>query len=288
MKKITAFMLSVLCAFCMAGCGSDSDVQEEKQTLDLNETEASSETSADDASETQKNTVQAETDAQGSTSSVPVGETLPVQSGNINETIYQGEYQEEGTPVPVPSQGGNSAEQGGAPAHQVTVPSLPKDGTEPAEGVHGAQGMTESEWLAAAQEIYREGCDTAFRFLCTGSEFPFDMKNLDILDKTYFLTTCSSFDDATAGYYEIFSREMHKNDFDGLLTQHNGRIYAARAARGMDMTYLSSQVEKIVSVSEKEVVFTVSVEYEDSVTETEFSLVPEDGVWKIGKFTLPY
>jgi len=81
-----------------------------------------------------------------------------------------------------------------------------------------------------------------------GSEFQFDRDNLEILDKTYFLTTCTSFEDATSPYYEIFSREYHGSDFDDLLVSQNGKLYAARFARGMDMTYISSEVESLKSV----------------------------------------
>ncbi len=36
--------------------------------------------------------------------------------------------------------------------------------TEPAEGINGALGRTEDEWLATAQTMYMEACETAFRF----------------------------------------------------------------------------------------------------------------------------
>lgn len=154
--------------------------------------------------------------------------------------------------------------------------------------ISDALGRTEDEWLAKAQTMYMEACETAFRFLCTGSEFPVDRANLDIIDRTYFLTTCSSFEDATASYYEIFSSERHKDDFGSLLLEQNGRLYVARGSRGMDMTYLSSQVERLVSLSDTEVVFEVLVEYEDREATNRFSLIAEEGELRVADFTLPY
>ncbi len=162
------------------------------------------------------------------------------------------------------------------------------ESTELAEVINDALGRTEDEWLAQAQTMYMEACETAFRFLCTGSEFPVDRANLDIIDKTYFLTTCSSFEDATASYYEIFSSERHKDDFGSLILEQNGRLYVARGSRGMDMTYLSSQVERLVSISDTEVVFEILVEYEDREVTNRFSLIAEEGELRVADFTLPY
>lgn len=162
------------------------------------------------------------------------------------------------------------------------------ESTELAGVISDALGRTEDEWLAKAQTMYMEACETAFRFLCTGSEFPVDRANLDIIDRTYFLTTCPSFEEATASYYEIFSSERHKDDFESLLLEQNGRLYVARGSRGMDMTYLSSQVERLVSISDTEVVFEVLVEYEDREVTNRFSLIVEEDELRVADFTLPY
>ncbi|MBO5226581.1 MAG: hypothetical protein J6B17_00680 [Ruminococcus sp.] len=170
----------------------------------------------------------------------------------------------------------------------VTQPNIDTENTEPAEGAFGAEGRTQDQWLSLGQELYMEGCELAFRYLCTGSEFPIDRENLDIIDRTYFLTTYTSFEEATMPYYELFSKSNHGEDFNGLLLEQDGRLYAARAARGMDVTYLSSEVTELVSVTNTEVRYKVLVEYEEGTQEHEFTLVPEDGFWKIGEFTLPY
>ncbi len=54
------------------------------------------------------------------------------------------------------------------------------------------------------------------------------------------------------------------------------------------MTYLSSQVERLVSVSDTEAVFEVVVEYEDREVTNRFSLIAEEGELRVADFTLPY
>lgn len=291
MKKRIWIWAVIFCFIFASGCSKNEEPQTEKQTLAVNGSAENShtyETDTSDTSEAEENEITTQT-------TVISAETGTEKTSAENENIQeqnQTEFQQN-----ITGGGQNSSSGNNSVNHSVNDPVNAGGGgnggnaaeqTQPAEGIFGAEGKTESEWLAAAQQMYRDGCDMAFRYLCTGSEFEFDMQNLDIIDKTYFLTTCASFDEATKQYYELFSREYHANDFDGLLLEQNGRLYAARGARGMDMTYLSSEVEKLVSVSENEILFSVLVEYEDGTEEMEFSLVPEDDVWKIGRFTLPY
>lgn len=280
MKKRILMTAVLIFMVLGAGCSKGENTQSEKQTLVVNGSEEHMQT--DETESIDNNDITSETTAPDMTSSEKEASDNTFSQDNAytqaadeqSAGIYQGGASGGGNA----SAGGNAS--GGAEDLPVQLPSE--------EMAEGTNGRTESEWLEIAQPLYKEGCDIAFRYLCTGSEFPFDRANLEIIDKTYFLTTCGSFDDATKQYYELFDREYHKNDFDGLLLEQGGRLYAARAARGMDMTYLSSEVEKLVSVSDDEVVFSVLVEYEDGSTEMEFSIIPDGDSWKIGKFTLPY
>lgn len=274
MKK-RILMTAVLIFMALgAGCSKGENTQSEKQTLVVNGSEEHMQT--DETESIDNNDITSETTAPDMTSA----ETETADNASTQDNAYTQAADEQSAGI---YQGGASG-GGNASAGAEDLPvQLPSE-----EMAEGTNGRTESEWLEIAQPLYKEGCDIAFRYLCTGSEFPFDRANLEIIDKTYFLTTCGSFDDATKQYYELFDREYHKNDFDGLLLEQGGRLYAARAARGMDMTYLSSEVEKLVSVSDNEVVFSVLVEYEDGSTEMEFSIIPDGDSWKIGKFTLPY
>lgn len=274
MKKHILLAVMIIFMAFGAGCSKAEEPQTEKNTLAVktsseytqtDETENISADNSDITAET-NSPESAETGAAENMQNGADGDVQIIENQN-GETIQGGD-----------SAGGSSS--GGTNGSPVQIPS--------GELAEGTVGRTESEWLEIGQQLYKEGCDTAFRYLCTGSEFPFDRANLEIIDKTYFLTTCASFDEATKEYYRLFDMEYHKNDFDGLLIEQGGRLYAARAARGMDITYLSSEVEKLISVSDNEIVFSVLVEYEDGNSEMEFSIVPDGDSWKIGKFTLPY
>ncbi len=288
MKKGLGLLIAMLCIVSLCSCSKKSDAQDEKQTLAINEVSDESSTESTDSTESGDTAFGGSDVTTGSdVTETPEGSSA-VQTDVPQNKINSGNSGNSGNGAVQSNIGTNVSIVINTGTASVTSPPVVSKNEEWAENVFGAQGKTDSEWLAFGQELYKEGCDTAFRFLCTGSQFPFDRQNLEIIDKTYFLTTCSSFDDATAPYYKIFSRQYHSNDFDGLLVESGGRLYAARAARGMDMTYLSSEVDKLVEVTDTEIIFSVIMEYEDCETTAEFTLVPEDGEWKIGKFTLPY
>lgn len=268
MKRILCMMFALL---LFAGCSNADDTKPEMDSLATNENaEAIAEDDTEPASDAEVPSYDSE------------GQTIPMETEAASELQQEDMPSETGAaaePVsPIETEAASSAEE------QQTVTTTAGS----AEGLPGIDGITDAQWLALGQELYMNGCETAFRYLCTGSEFPFDRENLEIIDKTYFLTTCASFEEATAGYYELFSSEYHGSDFDDILLVQDGRVYAVRGARGMDMTYLSSEVDSIVSVAEEEIRFRVIIQYQDSETEADFTLVPENGVWKICEFTLPY
>lgn len=276
MKKSLRLLTAMICIISLCSCSKDGDTRTEKQSLAMNVTSDESNTESIDSTES------VNVDS-GDGSNDVTTESIVTEMAEISSTVQTGVSQNK-----INSGNGSVQSNINTGMTGITSSTVISNNEELAENIFGAQGKTDSEWLAFGQELYKEGCDTAFRFLCTGSQFPFDRQNLEIIDKTYFLTTCSSFDDATEPYYKIFSRQYHSSDFEGLLVESDGRLYAARAARGMDMTYLSSEVDKLVEVTDTEIIFSVLMEYEDGETTAEFTLVPEDGEWKIGKFTLPY
>ncbi len=286
MKRAFCILAAAACMLSVCSCGknaeNDKSEPERKNAVITNESVLNAETTEKQDENTPETDVvpeytSASTEPASSEENAPVSTQISVTEEYISTeaeipdvTVLEGYTEMQQT------------------TRVVTEPYVETVETEPAEGIYGAEGRTEAEWLTLGQELYMEGCELAFRYLCTGSEFPFDRANLEIIDRTYFLTIYTSFEEATAPYYELFSKSMHGNDFEGLLLEQNGRLYAARAARGMDVTYLSSQVTELVSVANTEVRYRVSVEYEDSTAVYDFTLVPEDGFWKIGEFTLPY
>jgi hypothetical protein len=269
-------ILTAGCVLSLCGCAATTEQRAEQEVKLEVQTEDAAVTTAPVDTDAGTETTGAE--AAHSTQTTTADAAQKSRSGTGSEAASQqqeGSSSRTGTTTSSASSGangsGNSAD------------------TTPAEGIYGAAGKTETEWMALAQDLYKEAMDLSYRYLCGGgSVFPFDAENLEVIDKTYFLTTCTSFDDATAPYYEVFSKAEHADDFDGILLEQDGRLYAARVARGMDISYLSSEVQALVSVSETEVRFTVCSEYEDGEVLTDLTLVPEDGTWKVGEFTLPY
>ncbi|MBQ8514190.1 MAG: hypothetical protein IJ496_02215 [Ruminococcus sp.] len=280
------YILTALSLLSFCGCSRDKqdpemeDISHEQLVMHTDGS-AVSEESVQTVTNTETVPSSSETETAAGTDSV----SAPVQTVISYIETVQGQQTETAAVTDAPEMEVTALEITTAAA---TAPVLYPEETGPAEGIYGAQGRTEEEWLVLGQEMYQQAMELSFRFLCTGSEFPFDMDNLEIIDRTYFRTTCISYEEATAPYYELFSRMHHENDFDGLLMEQDGVLYAARAARGMDISYISSEVTELVSVSESEVVFNVHTEYEESEITGTFTLVPEDGFWKVGVFTLPY
>lgn len=284
MKKAFCILISAVCMLSVCSCGknSDSDISERKNAVITNENGLN----AEETDEPDGNIYETETVKEYT--SPGTDSTLSNSNTSLStQTSAASEYISTETDIPDVTvlEGYTEMPQ---TTRIVTEPHVETVETEPAEGIFGAEGRTEAEWLTLGQELYMEGCELAFRYLCTGSEFPFDRANLEIIDRTYFLTVYTSFEEATEPYYELFSKKIHESDFEGLLLEQDGRLYAARAARGMDVTYLSSQVTELVSVTNTEVRYRVTAEYEESTAVYDFTLVPEDGLWKIGEFTLPY
>ncbi len=268
MKRVLCIMAAVV-LMSAAGCSSESE-EEKKSELETVAANTSQETYDEAASGT---AIESGTEMQSSAPVTTQNTTAQTQTDN-NESIISTDTE-------------NVIQTDGVEEDLQSV--VTDDAGENDSIISESNVMTDIEWLALGQEYYMQGCETAFRYLCTGSEFPFDRENLEIIDRTYFLTTCASFDEATAGYYDLFSKVYHASDFDDILLEQDGRLYAVRGARGMDITYLSSEVDSVASVSEEEVCFKVIVQYQEEEVTTDFSLVlDDDGVWRIGEFTLPY
>lgn len=149
--------------------------------------------------------------------------------------------------------------------------------------------LTEKEWIEKATDFYEKAQETAFLYLCSNqSIYTYDMTS--IYENKYFLiTNFSSLYEATAGYYDVFSREKHLYDFDDFLLEKDGVLYGTASERGEDVTYSRFVITKLISESDTEVIFNVVSSYTDEETEENiFSLVLEDDVWKVGEFTLAY
>jgi hypothetical protein len=153
--------------------------------------------------------------------------------------------------------------------------------------------------IAAAQALFESACHTQMNFTAS---CPFEVDNSDIAENErgwqYSRITDSkikTFSDLENEYFKVFSRRYPCNELSQLYFEKDGSVYAFCGGRGSNIFYSSSKVTEIKSKSDDEIVFSVDNFYdgndfgEDSYTETDdFSVVIENGVWKAGKFTLPY
>ena len=93
------------------------------------------------------------------------------------------------------------------------------------QGTVGDTGMTESEWVAQAQQMYEKAAQTYYTYLCSSSGFTYDTEDT-IADDYVRITSCDTLEDAEAPYYAVFAKSAHASDFDGMLemsVRQNGR-----------------------------------------------------------------
>jgi hypothetical protein len=153
--------------------------------------------------------------------------------------------------------------------------------------------MTESEWVAQAQQMYEKAAQTYYTYLCSSSGFTYDTEDT-IADDYVRITSCDTLEDAEAPYYAVFAKSAHASDFDGMLEMSEDKLYGRMGDRGADISYVSSAVTALTASTSSQLTFAVTSSYEDpedgsaSTKEDTFTLVLEDGSWRVGQFTMPY
>ena len=161
------------------------------------------------------------------------------------------------------------------------------------QGTVGDTGMTESEWVAQAQQMYEKAAQTYYTYLCSSSGFTYDTEDT-IADDYVRITSCDTLEDAEAPYYAVFAKSAHASDFDGMLEMSEDKLYGRMGDRGADISYVSSAVTALTASTSSQLTFAVTSRYEDpedgsaSTKEDTFTLVLEDGSWRVGQFTMPY
>ena len=153
--------------------------------------------------------------------------------------------------------------------------------------------MTESEWVAQAQQMYEKAAQTYYTYLCSSSGFTYDTEDT-IADDYVRITSCDTLEDAEAPYYTVFAKSAHASDFDGMLEMSDDKLYGRMGDRGADISYVSSAVTALTASTSSQLTFAGTSSYEDpedgsaSTKEDTFTLVLEDGSWRVGQFTMPY
>ena len=152
--------------------------------------------------------------------------------------------------------------------------------------------------ISAAQRLFDSACQTYWKFLIN---CPYDLDYSDYVENDfkwqfYRITNSDihSMADVERDFNKVFS-SRYPNNLSTNYRESNGSVYALNGERGAHLYYSASKITGIDSRTDDEIIFTVENYYDGSdfsdeaYSETDtFSMVFEDGIWKVGKFTLPY
>lgn len=167
------------------------------------------------------------------------------------------------------------------------------------DGGEEFEKQLDAEVISAAQELFFKACDTEWQFT-VGS--PYSLDTSQYITNEYgwqfFLITderINSLDDVREDYHRVFS-ENYEDTLYEVFMEDNGRAYCLNGARGSDVFYEGSNIVEITDRADGEICFRVENSYSDdgfgggAYTENaEFTVVKDsDGVWRVGKFKLPY
>jgi len=163
-----------------------------------------------------------------------------------------------------------------------------------------AAEQSDSDLIAAGQALFRSACETDWSFT-VGSPYELDMGQY-VENKYgwqfYLVTTPgkNSIADIEKDYYKVFS-DRYPTALSEVFMEEGGHVYSLNGERGINNYYQYSQITGITSRTDDEIFFNVKNYFDGTpyggpepyVEEDEFSaVIGSDGVWKAGKFRLPY
>ncbi len=264
MKRTIAMLSALTLAACAASCNEKtgkadhSDVSTSAASTTEAATEAETESAATEAASTKK---AAETQTQSVTTAAAV--TTAAQSGSSDANFTYD------------ANGAVQFKEDSAEADDQTL-------------------------MAAAQALYESACKTQWYFT-VGSPYELDMN--DYIENQYNWqfyrikdANVTSMADIRADYHKVFS-DRYPDELDLLYMEKDGHVYALAGSRGANIFYGYSKITDIRSKGEDEIFFTVTNYYDETdfggegpySEEEEFSVVIDsEGVWRAGKFRLPY
>ena len=154
--------------------------------------------------------------------------------------------------------------------------------------------------MTAAQSLFNSACRTEweFKFGC-----PYEIDESTYIENDYgwqykLITDPSihSMQDVINDYCKVFS-SAYPVDLSTEYIEKDGAVYALAPKRGADIFYSISRITGVLSRNGNEVVLQVTNFYTGNDSDNkeaysendEFSMVlGDDGVWRAGKFKLPY
>ncbi len=169
--------------------------------------------------------------------------------------------------------------------------------TDLSNEIVGNTGLTVSQWLEKANVMYQTAITTYNTYLCSSDGFQYQTDENSI-DGWMLVTSCSTVEEATQPYFDIFAVSQHNSDLDGQFQMIDGNLYRLCGDRGMDITYISSEITTLTESTEDSLVFQAVSTYCEPDKEEQnnaytqrsdiFTIVLENGQWKVGQFTMPY
>jgi hypothetical protein len=145
---------------------------------------------------------------------------------------------------------------------------------------------------SAAQELYRQGMQISFELFC-GCPYELDYSNGT--SNGYYPITDPSINSVSDiyDYYGSVFADTSQLEQSGKYTDIDGTPYCRDSARGADMYYQGTDLV-YVSGDDTSASFTAVSHYADPETgeamddkSADFSIVKQDGTWKITEFHLP-
>jgi len=154
--------------------------------------------------------------------------------------------------------------------------------------------------IQAAQALFESACRTQWNFI-VGCPFKTDDSYIETGDfnwRYYHISDSSikTLADVEKAYHKVFSERYPNKELSEIFVESDGGVYAYCGSKGTDIYYTGSKVTGIKSRSGDEIVFNVENYYDGSdygegpntQTEEFSAVIGSDGVWKAGKFELPY
>ncbi|MDO4862811.1 MAG: hypothetical protein Q4A05_01470 [Ruminococcus sp.] len=165
------------------------------------------------------------------------------------------------------------------------------------------KAAAKSLWESAARVAW--SCNLYETALNDGATLPADVDGerfIEVNNIIYALVkdeNVKTISDVIAGYHRLFSDKYpYDAAIDDCYIEQNGRVYynVYAGQRGADISYSDSEIASCDGRDGNEMHFTVHDNYDDTqfggeaYTENhEFTMVQgDDGVWRVGKYTLPY
>lgn len=155
----------------------------------------------------------------------------------------------------------------------------------------------EENVYAAAEALFEQACRTEWDFTV---DSPYEIDPDQSIENDYgwqfYLVTdpeINSVADVRNDYHKVFSSD-HDDYLDELFIESDGRVYCLNGARGSHIFYEGFELSEMER-SDASISFKVTTNYSDDgfgggeySEENPFTVVKENGIWKVDKFKLPY